>query len=196
MFAAIFCLVVGTAAIAQDPTLRERVASAHENVQLHVSVDGPIVTTQQMLAETDVVVRGLLGPGVAHLSADERAIMTTYELVNPQVSFSKTTAQANRPGVVPRAISLTQPGGTVAIGEFTATVEYDDVPNLRSGMELIALLTDRQGQYFAARGIGLFEVHEARIVPIAKARELRQFRGMAKDAFLEEVVRLRKGANR
>jgi hypothetical protein len=196
VFATTFCVVVGTAAIAQNPTLRDRVASAHGNVYLHINVDGPIVTMQQMLAETDVVVRGLVGPEVARLSANERAIMTTYELVNPQVSFSKTAVQANRPGIVPRAISLTQPGGTVAIGEFTATVEYDSVPRPRSGMELIALLTDRQGQYFAAAGIGLFEVREVRIVPIGEGAEIQRFRGMSRDAFLEEVVRLRKGANR
>jgi hypothetical protein len=136
--ATIFGLVIGTTAIAQNPTLRDRVASAHGSVQLHVNVDGPIVTTQQMLAETDVVVRGLVGPGVARLAKDERTIMTTYELVNPQVSFSKTTVPANQPGIVPRAISLTQPGGTVAIGEFTATVEYDDVPNAHRAFRIFS----------------------------------------------------------
>lgn len=189
IFGTVLSLLLG-AAVAQGPTLRERVARAHTDVALTVNVDGPVVTLEQILAETDLVVRGSVGRATAKLSADEREITTTYEIVNPQVSFSKSYAQAARPGLPTRVITVTQPGGTVSIGAFTATIRYDDAEMLKTGTDVIVLLRDDRESYAISGRAGMFEVRDARIVPLAKRRgEHQRFAGMTPEVFL---VALRK----
>jgi len=107
-FCGLLSFMLGAVVLAQGPTLRERVAKAHGNVSLTVNADGPTVTREQMLAETDLIVRGTVGTAIAKLSADERDVTTTYEIVNPHVSFSKGTIQAVRPGMAARAITVTR----------------------------------------------------------------------------------------
>ena len=62
---------------AQGPTLRQRVETSNGNVHLEVTADSQALTLPDILANTDVVVRGIIGDGVAQLSADEHNITTT-----------------------------------------------------------------------------------------------------------------------
>jgi len=156
---------------------------------------GPLVILRSpdIRANTDVVVRGIIGGGGAQLSADEHNITTTYDITNPKVAFPATPPQLGRPGVTPRALTVTLLGGTVPIGRFTATVHYHETPTVTRGMDVIALLWDRNGTYTPAGGAGVFEVREGRIAPLSGERgEQQKFRGMAADDFVSQIVTLRK----
>jgi hypothetical protein len=192
----IFCgavaIILATSVTAQQPvrpTLRERVAKEQTDINVTINVDGPAPTFSQVLSETHVVVQGKIGQGVSRLSRDEQDIMTTYHILDPRVVFSASPQRAARPGEVQPAVTITLSGGTVRIGSFSATVAYDDMPQLRRGAEVIALLTDREGQFVPSNRVGLFEVRDGRVVPVAPERgEHQKYAGMTPDDFLGKVV--------
>jgi hypothetical protein len=185
--------VMGGFVLAQSPTLRERVESQGGNIELHINVDGEVASVSQMLAETNVVVHGIIGQGVARLSSDERSITTTYELIQPRIAFSSSAVPVDRPGVTPQTIALTEPGGTVAIGRFSATITYDDSPRLIPGMEIVGFLTNRGGRYFAARRAGVFAVTQGHVQMLARhSGEQQRFAGMRVEDFIAEMVAQRK----
>jgi hypothetical protein len=72
----------------QEPTLAQRVEQADGNVEVVVIADGPPVALSRMLASTDIVVRGVIGEGVAQFTPDGQSITTTYTITNPTVLFS------------------------------------------------------------------------------------------------------------
>jgi hypothetical protein len=182
-------VMLGSVLVAQSPSLRERVAEEQTDVDLTISVDGPPMVFANVLEDTILVVRAIVGQAVSHLSEDGRDIYTSYELLRPQVFFSATVAQASRPGVVPPRLSLRQRGGTVRIDRFNATVGYSDAAKLSPGMDVIVLLHPDGGQYRIAGGDGMFEVRDSRIVPlVGQGGEHQKFAGMNADAFLAELL--------
>jgi hypothetical protein len=187
-----FIAILGSAVVAQRPTFREQIAVAQADVTLSVFVDGPPVLVVDILKETDLVVRALIGQVEGHLSEDGREISTSYELLNPHVFFSATAATSSTPGETPPPLSLTVGGGAVRIDGFTATETYDNAPELSTGMEVIVLLHSHEGKYQIARG-GIFGVRDSTIIPLVNMHgEQQKFSGMNADAFLAEVVTLRK----
>jgi hypothetical protein len=193
------CLLVVAAlavtAQAQVPTLRERVARERADISSTRNVEFPARSIAHVLKQTDLVVRGILGPPVAHLSADGHDIFTTYDLNAPQVLFSAKVAEVSRPGLSVTAIRLRQPGGRLQIDGFTATVRYDNAPSLSVGMDVVLLLRDDRGVYEAAGGAGIFQVRDDTIVPLGNhPADHRRFSGMRSDAFISEIVALRGGA--
>jgi len=137
-----------------------------------------------------MVVRGKVGQAVARLSLDERDITTTYDILNPRILFSASPQTPTRPGEVQRTPTITVSGGTVRIGLYSATVTYDDAPKLKPGTEVIALLTDRKGELVPSNGVGLFEVRDGRIVPLAPARgEHQTVAGATAEEFVGNVTR-------
>lgn len=190
-------MCVCTEIVAQGPTLRERVARAGGDIEVTITGDGTVPTLSEVLVGTDIVVRASLGKSSASLSRDERNITTTYELSNQRILFSALPAQATRPGMIPRALTLTLPGGTVSIGAFTATVTYDDVPKLRPGMEVVALLRDVQGTFELAQRNGVFEIRDGRVVPLTRqASDGKKYEGVAADTFATQIVAMRKQLKR
>jgi hypothetical protein len=94
---------------------------------------------------------------------------------------------------VPRALTITFPGGTVPVGRFSATVHYIDVTEVKRGMRVIALLQDRGAEYTPASGAGVFELRHGRIAPLSARQGAHQeFSGMTEDDFVSQIVRMRK----
>jgi len=187
-------IVLATSAAAQQrpgrPSLRERVAEEHADVNVTINADGPAPTFSQVRSGTHIVVRGKIGQGVARLSPDERDITTTYDILNPRILFSASPQKPTRPGEVERTPTITVSGGTVRIGSYSATVTYDDVPKLKQGSDVIALLTDQKGEFVPSNRVGLFEVRAGRIVPLAPERgEHQKFAGATAEEFVGNVTR-------
>jgi hypothetical protein len=177
----------------QQLTLAQRVEQANASIELVVIADGTAVTLSQMIASTDLVVRGVVGEGVAQFTPDGQSITTTYIITNPTILFSAMPSAVTAPGVVPRPLTITMPGGTVPVGQFFATVRYAEVTELKRGMGVIALLQDRGGKYTPAAGAGVFEVNQGRVANLfARRGEHHEFSGMTADEFVSQIVRMRK----
>jgi hypothetical protein len=189
-------LLIGINATAQQMTLRERIADEHSDISVAINVDGPQVSLQRMVEQTDSIVRAVVGSIESHLSDNGQDIFTTYELVNPQILFEAKATTTARSGIRPAAITLSQPGGTVNIDGFTATVRYDDVPVLATGMEVVAFLHDSDTRHVAAARRGLFEVRQSTIVPlVSRTDDHQKFAGVRVDDFLAQAIALRSQIN-
>jgi hypothetical protein len=177
----------------QQPTLAQRVEQANGSIELVVIADGTAVTLSQMIASTDLIVRGVVGEGVAQFTPDGQSITTTYIITNPTILFSAMPPVVTAPGVVPRPLTITMPGGTVAVGQFFATVHYAEVTEVKRGMGVIALLQDRGGKYTPAAGAGVFEVNQGRVATLfARRGGHHEFSGMTADEFVSQIVTMRK----
>lgn len=177
----------------QQPTLAQRVQQANESIELVVIADGSAATLSRMIASADLVVRGFIGDGVAQFTPDGHSITTTYIITNPTILFSAMPPVVTAPGVVPRLLTITMPGGTVPVGQFFATVHYAEVTEVKRGMGVIALLQDRGGKYTPAAGAGVFEVNQGRVANLFVRRgEHHEFSGMTADEFVSQIVKVRK----
>ncbi len=81
--ATLICTTFHATGFAQNLTLTQQVQQANESIEMVVHADGPRVTLPRMLANTDVVVRGVVGEGVSQFTPDGRSITTTYTLTGP-----------------------------------------------------------------------------------------------------------------
>jgi hypothetical protein len=196
-FAALIGVTIQLSSFAQELTLVQRVEQLNDNIEMVFIADGPRVTLPQMLASTRIVVRGVIGEGVSHLTPDGQSITTTYTITNPTVLFSATPPQVTAPGVMPRAVTITLPGGTLQVGRFSATVRYTDGPKLTRGMNVIALLQNRKGTDIPAGGAGVFEVRQGRIAALStRTGAHQQFSGMVVDDFVSQIVTMRKNVQK
>ncbi len=102
-----------------------------------------------------------------------------------------------RPGIAPRPLTITMPGGTVPVGRLFATIRYSDITEMKRGMDVIALLHDRAEKYVPASGAAVFEVRQGRIVALSdRLGEHEKFIGMAADDFANQIVTMRKNVSK
>ena len=190
----VYGIALGGIALAQGPTLRQRVELANDSVVVIIKSDSQPVTLNDILDQTDVIARGVVGASTSKLTPDESDVFTTFELAGPKVAFQANPPQLIRPGVVPRPVSVTVKGGTVTIGSHTVTVNYPDLPTLKPGMEIIALLSDRDSKYVPAAGQGLVAVRNGRVELLSHARPaLQNFGGAVADEVLNQIATIRNG---
>jgi hypothetical protein len=193
--AVLLVMTIHATRFAQDPALAQRVAEANGNIELDVMAGSPRITLSQMLASTEIIVRGVIGEGVAQFTADGHGITTTYAITNPTVLFSAMPSQVTVPGIVPRALTITLPGGTVPVGRFSATMHFHGVTELKQGTRVIALLQEYRGQYIPAWGAGVFELRQGRVVVLSSEQDANhEFSGLAADEFVSRIVTMRKNA--
>lgn len=108
-----------------------------------------------------------------------------------------TLPQVIAAGVTPRAVTITLPGGTLPVGRFSATIHYKNSPKVTRGMNVIALLQNREGKYIPAAGAGVFEVSQGRIVALCtRAGAHQQFSRMVADNFVSQIVTKLKNVQR
>jgi hypothetical protein len=177
-------------ASAQGPTLKERVAQAQADIALTVTADAPPMPFAQVLDRTDVVLRGIVGNGVSSLSDDDADVSTTYTILSQQVLFSSSVMTSARPGSTVVPISFTNPGGTVQIEGFKATVTHTDAAKVRSGIEVILLLHNDHGTYRASGGTGAFQIKNSTIVPLVDEHgEHQSFAGAEANAFIADILK-------
>lgn len=189
-------VTIQLSSFAQELTLVQRVEQLNESIEMVAISDGPDVTLPQMLASTGMVVRGIIGEGIPQLTPDGQSITTTYTITNPTVLFS-ATPQVTAPGFTPRAVTITLPGGTLPVGRFSATIHYKNGPKLTRGMNVIALLQNREGKDVPAGGAGVFEVRQGRIAALStRTGAHQQFSGMVADDFVSQIVTMRKNVQK
>jgi hypothetical protein len=180
-----------------QPTLREQVQILQDSLSTEISSDSGPVKMDQIIARTDVLVRVTLGPSRSMLSADERDIYTTFEVVNPKILAGSISKTAPRPGEVVVPLTISVPGGTVPIGRFTATVRHNEMPALSPGMDLLVLLHREGDKYWPASDAAIFSVVDSKIVPLKRhAGEHQRFAGRDVESVSNELVGLKKNTSK
>jgi hypothetical protein len=190
----LFVLVSGIVVTAQQPTLREMLIEAQADVNVLITGTSPApVPFAQLVQRADHVVRATIGKPVSQLSEDGFRISTTFALTNQRVLFTVPIATSSPSAGTTVTFTLTQPGGTMSLEGFKATVSTgDDTVSVREGMDVILLLKDWKGQYVTVGDDGIFEIRDSKVVPLDKRRgEHHKFAGMDVNTFVNQIGTLR-----
>jgi hypothetical protein len=156
-----------TTSYAQDPrsTIPDALAQAGVSLSRHTTTpSGVAPDITRILRDTDVIVRGTIGPPRTYLSKDEKDLYTDYPLINPIVLFDPGVSSSRTPGLAPGITVTIFGGGTVRIGGLTFTSKPDALPELPTGAEALFLLKRVGDQYQLAGGYyGAFEITDGQL---------------------------------
>jgi len=110
-----------------------------------------------VLAETDLIVRGVLDEPATRLSDDQMEVYTEYHLRNAVTSYSALSS-AVQAGLQSR-LTVTVLGGTVTINGLTFTRVHGALGSLKPNTEYLLLLRRIDNSYFLAGDYyGAFQV--------------------------------------
>lgn len=154
-------------------TLRDR---ARDGKPVTISVDcdcGEAPQLEELIARTDLIVRGTIVDAQSHLTSDEQGIETVYTLQPAEILAQRTPTVHKSPGVVP-ALRFVHPGGRVTIDGTPVEVVVGWLPEIPVGQEgLFFLKKGSQPDLLAVAEspFGTFEVHGSQIRPMGRAKE-------------------------
>lgn len=181
----VMALVIATAILsivtpeaAQRSTIPEALAAAGRSLfGGSTGPSGPPPALADVLAETDLIVRGFIGTGRSYLSEDEMNVLTEVPVESPVVIYERDPERQTKPGPA-TPLTLTLDGGTVRVGELTYTQTHGALPTLERNTECLLLLKKVKGRYHVAgRYYGAFELKGERMIPLTRmagfASELR-----------------------
>jgi hypothetical protein len=153
------CLASLTSLVhAQLLTIPEELAKAGRSLSSGPTVpSGPAPSIDHVLAETDLIVRGVLGEPTMRLSDDQMDVYTEYPIRSAVIRHSvipnSVLARQGSPMVV------TVLGGTITINGLTYTRAHEALPSLALGKEYLLLLKRVGDRYFlAANYYGAFQI--------------------------------------
>jgi len=131
---------------------------------------GPPPTVNDVLADTDVIVRGVLGEPKTYLSEDQAVILTDYPIIKPSILYQSTATRTLTPGLP--AITITLLGGTYTRNGLSFTTKHEALPLPDPGIEGLFLLTRVGDQYrIAGRYFGAFKTTNGRVANLAMKRD-------------------------
>ena len=164
--ASLIALVSVTPVNAQLATIPEQLARAGHSLSSGASVpSGLAPSVDDILAETDLIVRGIVQQPRSYLSDDQMEVFTDYSILNPTIFYQSEKAASvalNMPGIV-----VTLIGGTVAIDGLRFTSTPQALPRLDAGSDCLLLLKAHRGRYHLAGDyFGAFRIMSGRIMPL------------------------------
>jgi TonB family protein len=170
---------------AQLETIPQTLARVGESLTSSPSIPSGIVDMDDVLSETELIVRGRIGsPRKAYLSPDQRDIYTDYPLIKPTVLYDSTAQSSRTPG--PGAdMAVTVLGGAIQRGGLRYTLMPEALPELPVGADGLFLLQLIDFKYQpVARFLGAFEISDDRLVrPFTrKNRFADEYRGASASA--------------
>jgi hypothetical protein len=173
-----------------EPTIPEILVRAGKSMSGFETVpSGPAPTVSDVLRNTDMAVRGIVGGARSYLSADQREIYTDYSLLRPSVLYQADVTRSARPGVLP-AVTVTARGGTVNVNGLTYTFKVMALPPLELGSDCLFLL-DKIGDRYMVAGVyyGVFRVSSGTLTPLTKKSDYApEYRGAAAEPSILQIV--------
>lgn len=138
---------------------------------------GPPPTLEQILAETDTVVTGVVGMPVSVLSTDQMDVYTEYPVRDSAILYQRTMPRFKQPQMP--SVTVTVLGGVITLNGLTYTSRHESLPSLTPGERCLFLLKSSDSRYFLAGTFyGVFRIDGPAIVPLTRhhgfADELRQ----------------------
>ena len=162
-----------TSVVAQ--TIPELLAEADRSLGRSAEIEtGPPPSVELILAETDTIVRGIVGQPHSYLSPDQNEVLSDYPVLNPIVLWPRTNAATPMP-TPPRPaphVVITHIGGTVSAHGHSFTMHHKELPPLPPDVEGIFLLKQVGAHYkIAGAFYGAFKTDGDRLVPLTTSQE-------------------------
>ena len=179
-------LVASVPTAGQQKTLVDLAAEQQEDFGVTSCANSPRVTLEDLLQQTAVILRGVVGPRVSALTADLRWIETTFEIDNPLITETSQQQPAQSPS--PTSFRFMQDGGTVQIGGISVTAEDCDSPGLAAGEQIIALLQLDAGIFRPTARYTILAVRNGRIESLVNSQSLMEFVGRGADEVIGELL--------
>ena len=177
----VFAIVCAGSANAQQRTIPEVLAAAgQDQTRSHGAGSGTVGDprsdeyerrfTDLLLADTDLIVRGVVGqPERAYLSDDQTEVYTDYDIHNPEFLYDSGLQRDAKPGVTPSA-RVTVLGGTVTVDGLSYTSIHDSLPALEPGTDCVLLLKRVGAGYLIARRYsGAFRISAGHLLPLSSS---------------------------
>jgi hypothetical protein len=145
----------------------------------------------ELLQITDVLVVGTLGNPNSYLSDDKTEVLTDYALTDQAILFEAKPRLSGKPSA-PRAVTITQKGGTVVVDGVSFTERQPALEPLKPGSRVLCLLeavgnkTMIAGSFF-----GVFSVEAGRLNPLmARPDFAREYRGAEYGSAVDSMLRV------
>lgn len=187
----LICALAFTGARAAQQSIPEILAEKGKSITKEVTApSGFPPTSDQLLVDTDLIVRGVLVGGRSYLSPDEHEIYTDYEIKNPRVLYDSRSQAPTVPTVPTGSLNVTIIGGEIVLNGLRFKSVHDALPSLNRGQEHLLLLKREGEHYFiAAKYFGAFRVSNGFIEPAAHHEELaKSFSGRPADEIADGLV--------
>jgi hypothetical protein len=154
---------------AYQGTVPERLAAAGRSLVGGTTVpSGPTPSLAQILANTDLLVRGFVGNGRSYLSHDQMEVLTEFVIQKPVILFERAPKVYLKPGPAD-VLTVVQRGGNVEIGHLTYAEVHEALPALESNSEYLFMLKNVGGRYYIAGSFyGAFALKGGRVVPLVR----------------------------
>ena len=184
-----FVLTLSSVGHAQSETVHEAIArGATGRVSTAPSGHPPTVT--DLLRETDIVVRGIIGQPRAYLSGDKRDVYTDYALKNPAILYAKQVLSSAVPGAS-ADVTVTQLGGTIEVNGVKFTQQENGLLPLEPGVEGLFLLKRVDNRYqIAGTYFGAFRIAAGRVTPFTMRQSFApEYRDASTEHAVAEIMR-------
>lgn len=155
-------------AAAQQETIPQAIARGATG-RVSSAGSGVLANPPNFLADTNLIVRGVVGEPRSFLSDDEMNIYTEYPLLNTVTLYDSDVTASARPGPVSRRpIAVVQLGGTMTINGREFRQFEEALPPLRPGTECLFLL-QRIGErhYIVGFYHGALAIVDGKLQPLA-----------------------------
>lgn len=127
------------------------------------SPSGEVPAVTDILAQADLVVRGVLGTPVSYLSDDQYEILTDYPIIDPVILQQSRMSTSDRPGMPP-PIVVTRLGGTAMVGGVRFSQTNAGLPALEAGTEGLFILKLVNGKHrFLYDFLGAFRISAGKL---------------------------------
>ena len=149
---------------------------------------GPAPALDDILRDTDTIVRGVVGEPTSYLSDDEMDVYTDYQLRNPVFLYQAVITASKKPDVPTATVTVL--GGTITSNGLSFTSKHEALPLLEPGTECVFLLKHVGNHYYVAgMYYGVFRVTGAGLAPLTiKASFAPELRGIPVSQAAEQMV--------
>jgi hypothetical protein len=146
-------------------------------------------STEDVLRETELVVRGVVREPRSYLSEDAVNVYTDYTITKPLILYSTISIQSREPGPL-QEVTVSQIGGTVVVNGHTFTHANRGLPLPEPGTEMLLLLKRVGSRWqLANKYSGAFAIANGKLNPWGMQRRFGQeYRGAETTTAIPELV--------
>jgi hypothetical protein len=149
---------------------------------------GMVPSIEDVLRETELVVRGTVGESRSYLSEDAQNVYTEYTIKKPLILYTTNSISSRQPGPV-QQIAVSQLGGTLVINGQSFTQTENGLTPLEFGTEALLLLKRVGSRWLVAKTFyGAFNIENGKLRSLARRRFAEEFRDAEATGAIPELL--------
>jgi hypothetical protein len=177
-----------------EPTLRE-MANSHGGITRMIQSCGPLPSLADVVKGAELIVEGVVTARASYLTADERDILTDYDLAIRQVLFQREMLVSSRPGIAMPLIFKSHGGQIVVSGlRLAVDVQANSARvTLKEGDHVFLFaMRDRKDDKWLVKPFDVFKVNGMEVVPPSDFSDLPM--SLPVDTFVQLIYGLQRTA--